>query len=169
MASLSSVKHWDQTWDMVIAGFGLAGMCAAIEAHDLDPSCRILILEKAPQAETGGNSRVAGQSLLISRNAEALADYQRKMSVANPIPEEMLRSWAQAMTQLEPWIQARAKQAGAQFIHGTGFSERDAVLVFPEFGARDAVHCTATILPIPSGVYLAFRANVELRPRIQIA
>lgn len=169
MASLASIKHWDQTWDIIIAGFGLAGMCAAIEAHDRDPDCRILILEKAPEAETGGNSRVAGQSLLISRDAKALADYQRKMSQANPIPEEMLLAWAEAMTQLEPWIQERAKQAGAEFIHGTGFSERDAVLEFPEMGARDAVYCTATILPIPSGVYLAFRENIRLRPRIQIA
>lgn len=169
MASLVSVQQWDQTYDMVIAGFGLAGMCAAIEAHDLDPGLSILILEKAPEAETGGNSRVAGQSLLISKNAPALADYQRRMSVSNPIPEDMLLAWAEAMTRLEPWIQERAQQAGAQFIHGTGFSERDAVLEFPEFGAREAVHCTATILPIPSGVYLAFRENIRLRPRIKIA
>ena len=65
-------------------------MCAAIEAHALDPALSILILEKAPEAETGGNSRVAGQSLLISKNAEVLAEYQRKISTANPIPEEML-------------------------------------------------------------------------------
>lgn len=169
MASPASVDQWHQTFDLVIAGFGLAGMCAAIEAHDRDPNLSILILEKAPEAETGGNSRVAGQSLLISKNAKALADYQRRMSLSNPVPEDMLLAWADAMTQLEPWIQERAQQAGAKFIHGTGFSERDAVLEFPEFGAREAVHCTATILPIPSGVYLAFRQNVRLRPRIKIA
>ena len=169
MASLASVQQWDQQYDLVIAGFGLASMCAAIEAHDLDPNLSILILEKANEAESGGNSRVAGQSLLISKNAEVLAEYQRKMSVANPIPEDMLVPWSEAMAALEPWIEERAKQAGAQFIHGTGFSERDAVLEFPEFGAREAVHCTATILPIPSGVYLAFRENIRQRPRIQIA
>jgi len=169
MASLAAIKQWDQRYDLVIAGFGLAAMSAAIEAHDLDPDLSILVLEKAPEAETGGNSRVAGQSLLISKNAQALADYQRRMSVANPIPEDMLVAWSEAMVALEPWIQARAEQAGAQYIHGTGFSERDAVLEFPEFGAREAVHCTATILPIPSGVYLAFRENVRQRPRIQVA
>ena len=169
MASPASVSQWDKQYDVVIAGFGLAGMCAAIEAHDLDPQASILIIEKAPEAETGGNSRVAGQSLLISKNAEVLAEYQRKMSVSNPIPEDMLVPWSEAMVALEPWIQARAEQAGAQYIHGTGFSERDAVLEFPEFGAREAVHCTATILPIPSGVYLAFLENVRQRPRIEIA
>lgn len=169
MASLQSIQSWDRQYDLVIAGFGLAAMCAAIEAHDLDPRLSILILEKADEATSGGNSRVAGQSLLISKNAEVLAEYQRKMSVANPIPEDLLVPWSEAMVALEPWIQERAAQAGAEFIHGTGFSERDAVLEFPEFGAREAVHCTATILPIPSGVYLAFRENVRQRPRIEIA
>ncbi|MBS0568566.1 MAG: FAD-binding protein [Proteobacteria bacterium] len=169
MASLHSIKHWDRQYDLVIAGFGLAAMCAAIEAHDLDRQLSILILEKADEAGSGGNSRVAGQSLLISKNAQVLAEYQRKMSVANPIPEDLLVPWSEAMVALEPWIRERAAQAGAEFIHGTGFSERDAVLEFPEFGAREAVHCTATILPIPSGVYLAFRENVRQRPRIEVA
>ena len=31
MASLGAVGQWDQQYDLVIAGFGLAGMCAAIE------------------------------------------------------------------------------------------------------------------------------------------
>ena len=169
MASPASVKKWDGEADVIVAGSGLAGCAAAIEAYDRDPKADILLIEKMPEALRGGNSRVSGQSLLISRNVEALAEYQRKMSTANPIPEDMLVPWSEAMEALEPWIQARAAQAGAQYIHGTGFSERDAVLEFPEFGAREAVHCTATILPIPSGVYLAFRENIRQRPRIQIA
>lgn len=167
MASPATVDTWDIETDLLIAGYGLAGACAAIEAHDLSPDARILICEKAPEAEAGGNSRVAGQSLLISHDARALADYQRAMSRANPVPEEMLQWWAEEMVGLEPWIQARASEAGAEFIRGTGFSERDAVLEFPEFGARAAVAYTATILPIPSGVWLAFDANVRLRERIE--
>ena len=50
MASLNAVTQWDQRYDLVIAGFGLAAMCAAIEAHDLDPSLSILILEKSGEA-----------------------------------------------------------------------------------------------------------------------
>ena len=84
----------------------------------------------------------------------------------NPIPEDMLRAWTQAMVQLEPWIEERAREAGARYIKGTGFSEREVVREFPELGAEEAVAYTATILPIPSGVWLAFKANVERRPRI---
>ena len=163
MASLNSVDKWARECDVLICGYGCAGASAAIEAHDADPSARILVIEKAPAEFAGGNARVSGQSLLISKDTEALKSYQREMSKANPIPESLLDDWAERMVNLEPWIQQVAADAGAEFLRGTGFTEKDAVLEFPEFGARDAVAYTATILPIPSGVWLALKANVEKR------
>jgi hypothetical protein len=167
MASLAGVQRWDDECDVLIAGYGLAGACAAIEARDLDPQADILVLEKMPERHAGGNTRVSGQSLLISRDVEALISYQRAMSQPNPIPEDMLRAWAERMVALEPWIEARAAEAGATYLHGVGWTDREAVLEFPDLGAASAVAHTATILPIPSGVWLAFKANVERR-RIRI-
>lgn len=167
MASLNSVREWHDETDVLICGFGLAGAAAAIEAHDADPAVDVLILEKMAEACAGGNSRVSGQSLLISKNAAALKSYQRAMSAPNPIPEAMLDAWAQRMVGLEPYIQARAREAGAEYVKGTGWSDRIAVLEFPEYGAAEAVAHTATILPVPSGVWLAFKACVEQRPRIR--
>lgn len=163
MASLAGIRHWDDECDVLIAGFGLAGACAAIEARDLDPAADILIVEKMPERHAGGNTRVSGQSLLISKDVEALVEYQRAMSRPNPIPEDMLRAWAERMVALEPWIEARAAEVGATYLHGVGWTDRAAVLEFPELGAASAVAHTATILPIPSGVWLAFCANVDRR------
>ncbi|CAB1369542.1 FAD-dependent oxidoreductase [Denitratisoma oestradiolicum] len=163
MASIQSIQKWDDSADLVIAGYGLAGACAAIEARDRDPGMDILIIEKMPERYAGGNSRASGQSLLISKNANALIEYQKAMSRPNPIPDDMLEQWADRMVNLEPWIQARAHEAGAEYLHGTGFTDRAAVLEFPEFGAAEAVAHTATILPLPSGVWLAFKANVDKR------
>ena len=167
MASLASIEQWDGEVDVIVAGSGLAGCAAAIEAHDRDPKADILMIEKATEALRGGNSRVSGQSLLISKNVEALVEYQRAMSTANPIPEDMLRAWAEQMVTLEPYIEARAKEAGARYIHGVGWSEAKVVLEFPSLGAAAAVEHTATILPVPSGVWLAFDRCVALRPRIR--
>lgn len=163
MASPKSVAQWDATVDVLICGFGCAGLSAAIEAHDLDASADVLAIEKAPEEFEGGNCRVSGQSMLISKNKEALKDYQRKMSAANPMSEEWLEFWGDSMVNLEPWIQQIAKDAGQEFLRGTGFTSRDAVLEFPEYGARDAVAYTSTILPIPSGVWMALRANAAKR------
>lgn len=163
MASIGLIAKWDLEVDVLICGFGAAGASAAIEAYDTDPEARLLIIEKAPKEHAGGNARVSGQSLLISHDVEALTEYQRRMSVANPIPEDMLQAWAQRMTRLEPWIKQLAADAGQEFLRGTGFTEREAVLEFPDLGARDAVAYTATILPIPSGVWMALEANVRKR------
>ena len=163
MASLKSVTEWDEVVDILVCGYGCAGASAAIEAYDAEPGVRLLVIEKAPQEFAGGNCRVSGQSMLISKNKDALKDYQRKMSAANPVTEELLDDWADRMVNLEPWIQQIAADAGQEFLRGTGFTERDAVLEFPELGARDAVAYTSTILPIPSGVWMALKANVEKR------
>lgn len=48
----------DQTkanWDLIVVGGGNAGLCAAIEAAEV--GARVLILESAPKAYRGGNSR----------------------------------------------------------------------------------------------------------------
>lgn len=167
MASLNSVKNWHAEVDVLVCGYGAAGSAAAIEAYDTDPKAKILIIEKAPEEFAGGNVRVSGQSMLIAKNKEALKDYQRKMSASNPVSEEMLDRWADEMVNLEPWVQKLASDVGAEFLRGSGFSGRDAVLEFPEFGAREAVEYTSTILPHPSGVWLALKANVEKR-QIQV-
>jgi succinate dehydrogenase/fumarate reductase flavoprotein subunit len=167
MASLAGIKQWDEEADVLIVGYGLAGAAAAIEARDLDPDADILILEKLGERHAGGNSRVSGQSLLIARDKEALKSYQRALSRPNPIPEEMLDAWAAQMVALEPYIEARASEAGARYIRSAGWSERGRILEFPEYGAEQAVAHTATILPVPSGVWLAFKACVERR-RIRI-
>ena len=44
-------KHWD----VIVAGGGNAGLCAAIEAAEA--GARVLILEAAPKPYRGGNSR----------------------------------------------------------------------------------------------------------------
>lgn len=45
----------DESWDIVIAGGGNAALCAAIEAAEA--GAKVLILEGAPKAYRGGNSR----------------------------------------------------------------------------------------------------------------
>ncbi|MFM7708110.1 MAG: hypothetical protein ACKO9D_08865 [Gammaproteobacteria bacterium] len=77
MASPASVKTWDDETDVLVCGYGLAGACAAIEAHDLDPAADILVLAKMSERYQGGNSRASGQSLPISKDAEALKAYRR--------------------------------------------------------------------------------------------
>jgi succinate dehydrogenase/fumarate reductase flavoprotein subunit len=55
-------QHWDVEADVVVVGFGAAGVAAAVTAHDM--GAKVVILEKAPEGQEGGNTRVAGQGYL---------------------------------------------------------------------------------------------------------
>ncbi|NLE21467.1 MAG: FAD-dependent oxidoreductase [Actinobacteria bacterium] len=55
-------KKWDYTTDVLVIGTGYAGQGAAIEAAK--HGAHVLVIEKAPFRERGGNSRVCGQGLL---------------------------------------------------------------------------------------------------------
>ena len=50
-AAAGSTEHYD----VVVVGAGNAAMCAALAAHE--GGARVLVLERAPEAEAGGNSR----------------------------------------------------------------------------------------------------------------
>jgi len=71
------------------------------------------------------------------------------------------------MVELESYIQARCAEAGAQYIQGNAWAERQTIREFPEYGAAAAVAYTSTILPVPSGVWLAFKRCVEQRAHIR--
>ena len=49
-------RHYDA--DVVIIGFGAAGGCAAIEAHDA--GANVVLLEKQPEATHYSNTRMSG-------------------------------------------------------------------------------------------------------------
>src|SRR5215471_5061458 len=55
-------QHWDLAADVVVVGFGAAGVAAAVTAFEL--GAETIILEKAPRGQEGGNTRVAGQGYL---------------------------------------------------------------------------------------------------------
>lgn len=174
MASLSSVTQWDDSADVVILGFGLAGAVTAITAHDIDPEADVLILEKNPARYAGGNSRASGQTLWCPHDVEATVIYQQAMNQPNPVPEELLRVWAEEMNQQEPWIEQMAAEAGMTYVrHGSEPNREEAglgvIVEFPDLpGAQQAVTYNSTIHPNPSGVWNTFRIHVERRPRIRI-
>ncbi len=51
----SAAADLTERYDVVVVGAGNAAMCAALAAHE--GGARVLVLERAPEAEAGGNSR----------------------------------------------------------------------------------------------------------------
>ena len=60
-----------QTWDVIVVGGGNAALCAALSAKET--AKRVLLLERAPEDEAGGNSRfTAGLLRIVYNGAEDL-------------------------------------------------------------------------------------------------
>jgi succinate dehydrogenase/fumarate reductase flavoprotein subunit len=98
-----SVPHqWDVAADLVVVGFGAAGVATAVTAHDL--GAEVVILEKAPEGQEGGNTRVAGQGYLNTSWAEQAAAYLTALCGPYTVPETMVKTWAAEMCRNNDWL-----------------------------------------------------------------
>src|SRR5271165_19247 len=97
----SEPEKWNVEADVVVVGFGAAGVAAAVTAHELGAD--VVILEKAPDGEHGGNTRVAGQGYLNTSCAEDAAAYVTALCGAYTVPEPMVRVWAEEMCRNNEW------------------------------------------------------------------
>jgi succinate dehydrogenase/fumarate reductase flavoprotein subunit len=66
-------NDWHLEADVVVVGFGAAGVSTAVTAHEL--GAEVVVLEKAPEGQEGGNTRVAGQGYLNTSSAEDAIAY----------------------------------------------------------------------------------------------
>src|ERR1051326_5863921 len=97
------MRHeWDEEADVVVVGFGAAGVAASVTAHDL--GCDVIILEKAPEGQEGGNTRVAGQGYLNTSAVEPAIAYLTALCGPYTVPEPMIRVWAEEMCQNNAWL-----------------------------------------------------------------
>jgi succinate dehydrogenase/fumarate reductase flavoprotein subunit len=90
--------------DVVVVGFGAAGVATAVTAHDL--GAKVVILEKAPEGQEGGNTRVAGQGYLNTSSAEEAVAYLTALCGPYTVPPAMVRVWAQEMCQNNAWLES---------------------------------------------------------------
>ncbi len=97
-------RHWDLEADVVVVGFGAAGVAASVTAHDL--GAEVVILEKAPEGEEGGNTRVAGQGYLNTSSAEEAAAYLTALCGPYTVPETMVRVWAEEVCRNNDWLES---------------------------------------------------------------
>jgi len=97
-------QKWDVEADVIVVGFGAAGVAASVTAHDLGAD--VVILEKAPEGQEGGNTRVAGQGYLNTSSAEDAAAYLTALCGPYTVPEAMVQVWAEEMCRNNAWLES---------------------------------------------------------------
>lgn len=122
---------WDKEADVVVVGFGGAGAAAAITAHDLGD--RVLMLEKAPEGEEGGNTRVAGQGYLQIYDVDKAMTYLTALCGHYPVPQEMIRTWAEEIRGNNDWVSSIGGDPQEHQHQPVGIE-------FPELPGADCTH-----------------------------
>ena len=99
----------DETFDVIVAGFGFAGAASAIAAAD--GGARVLLLEKAEKP--GGISVCSAGGVRIARDADAALAYLR-ITNEGTAPDDSLRALADGMASIAPFVEVLAGAAGAK-------------------------------------------------------
>ncbi len=102
---IEAPTKWDDEADVVVVGYGFAGVTAAITAHDAGADA--LVLEKAPEAHKGGNSRVSGNIVFWPSDVEKAKTYFKALAgpYMDDISEEMVEVWAREMHANRAWLE----------------------------------------------------------------
>lgn len=99
----------DNTYDVVVIGYGFAGAVAAIEASDAGAS--VLLLEK--MQDPGGISICAGGGLRVARRFDEAYAYLRATN-AGTTPDDVLEVMARGMTTLPEYFAGLARASDAK-------------------------------------------------------
>jgi succinate dehydrogenase/fumarate reductase flavoprotein subunit len=124
-------QTWDVETDVVVVGFGAAGMATAVTAHEL--GANVVLLEKAPEGKEGGNTRVAGQGYLNTSSVESAIAYLNALCGPFTVPEAMVRVWAEEMGQNNDWLRSLGGDPQEHQHPPVGIE-------FPDLPGADCVH-----------------------------
>ena len=122
---------WNAEADVVVVGFGAAGVAASVTAHDL--GAKVVILEKAPEGEEGGNTRVAGQGYLNTSSVDKAIAYLTALCGPYAVPQPMVQVWAEEMCQNNAWLESLGGDPQEHQHPPVGIE-------FPDLPGSDCVH-----------------------------
>jgi hypothetical protein len=104
-------RKWDYEVDVVVVGFGGAGAATAITATD--KGAKVLILEKAPEAEEGGNTSVCGGEAYSHQNIQSAIQYLTAMNGLFPLDKDLVEVWANKMADSLSFRESRTPALGS--------------------------------------------------------
>ena len=151
-------EKWDKEADVVVVGYGGAGASTAITAHDA--GAKVVLLEKAPEGEEGGNTRVSGNLWFNPSPADKAITYLNAMADGYPIPPDVVGAWAEEMGKNTDWVTS---------LGGTPcVPEPQSSFCSPEFPELPGAECSTTYFATEGGwgqerLWKILKANVEER------
>ena len=93
---------WDKETDVLVIGYGGAGACAAIEAHD--NGSKVLIIEK--MAQPGGNTAISSGGFMVPQDGPTALKYlTATYDLANSEKDdELLNTFCKEIMGVKDWM-----------------------------------------------------------------
>lgn len=127
--SVADIK-WDEEWDVIVVGGGLAGFASAVTVATEGNGATCLLLEKGPLETGNGNSAFAAGMVLWTKEKEKFASYLKNLrGEMDNIPDDVLDAFAEGISENLDWLRSLP-----------GFSEDD-VTVTEHFEAGTGTSC----------------------------
>ncbi|MDR1893449.1 MAG: FAD-binding protein [Spirochaetales bacterium] len=122
---------WDGEYDVIVVGFGGAGAVASITAADAGAG--VLLTEKAPQGQHGGNTRVSAQFILdFTDYNQGLAYLKALRGDFYTTSDEELEYLVRGLMDNDEWL----KKMGAKKLYDVAYPE------YPELPGAQSVRFT---------------------------
>lgn len=112
-------RKWTRETDVLVIGYGGAGACAAIEAHDA--GAKVIIIEKMPQS--GGNTGVSGGGFLSPTNPEDAYTYITGLYEFShsEMDKDLVKVYAQESVNNVNWIKSLREGTDVLIYGGAGY------------------------------------------------
>lgn len=89
---------FDEQYDVLVIGFGLAGASAAVFAADA--GAKVLLVDAAPEGEEGGNSRYCAQICVTGKSYEGILEYYTALGWEFDQDMEVLEAYCSGMMEI---------------------------------------------------------------------
>lgn len=132
-----------ETFDIVVVGYGAAGVAAAVTAHDAGAS--VVVLEKNPETAHTPNTRMSGGMVMTATDIDDATAYLDACA-DGMVPIDVSRSWAERAVELEGWLGTviggldMVASAGAEH---KGFPGADAIVAVQPGGVAERLAAAA--------------------------
>lgn len=98
---------WDEEYDVVVVGAGMAGIVAAITVADEGDGASCLLIEKGESCQ--GNSPYCGGYMMFIENVDETLVYLKQLT-GSTTPEDVLRAYAEGLKENLDWVLALGAQ-----------------------------------------------------------